>query len=126
MSIFTQCESTQGNGGAIFVSLDIIQFGGVFIEGYPDSLTKFSQCSASQLGGAFYLDLANGSEGSFNLSGASYQDTSTLNSNSAQYGKSLFINAQGDLKLAVPVGQGIKIGAGEDSYEYANLDNLMG
>ncbi|KAA6367732.1 MAG: hypothetical protein EZS28_036741, partial [Streblomastix strix] len=71
-------------------------------------------------GGAIYLQISDGGELLFDLSGVSYSGCD------AKYGKSLFINAQGDLKLAVPVGQGIKIGAGTNDYEYANLDNLMG
>ncbi|KAA6376622.1 MAG: hypothetical protein EZS28_027852 [Streblomastix strix] len=71
--------------------------------------------------GAIYLDVAAGKEQNFDLSGAGFSDD-----NFATHGKSLFINAQGDLRIAVPENQGVKIGAGLESYEEFNLDNLMG
>jgi hypothetical protein len=64
----------------------------LYIEGSGTTLTTFSQCTASPLGGAIYLELESGTEDYFNLSGASYSDD-----NNALYGKSLFVNAKGDL-----------------------------
>ncbi|KAA6353074.1 MAG: hypothetical protein EZS28_051399, partial [Streblomastix strix] len=112
-----------GNGGAIYAQIKSGTSGGLSITG--TTKTTFTSCQAlptdSGLGGAIYLDLASGTETKFDLTGASYST-----GNNALYGKSLFINAQGDLQVAVPLNQGSKIGAGLDSYEYANLDNLMG
>ncbi|KAA6353028.1 MAG: hypothetical protein EZS28_051445, partial [Streblomastix strix] len=56
---FSGCQSI-GSGGAIYATLnsDITDSGGIFIEG--TTLTTFSQCSASQLGGAIYLDISIG------------------------------------------------------------------
>ncbi|KAA6387625.1 MAG: hypothetical protein EZS28_016848 [Streblomastix strix] len=117
---FSGCQSI-GSGGAIFATLnsDITDSGGIFIEG--TTLTTFSQCSASQLGGAIYLDISIGAEDKFDLAGASY-----LTNNYAQYGNNLFINAKDSLRSAAPVNQGSKLGAREDSYEKLNLNNLMG
>jgi predicted outer membrane repeat protein len=69
---FTLCSSTNGNGGAIYASLSTITTGGLYIVGSGTTLTTFSQCTASQLGGAIYLELESGTEDYFNLSGASY------------------------------------------------------
>jgi hypothetical protein len=60
--------------------------GGLFIEG--TSKTTFSSCTATDIGGAIYLDLTSNTEGYFNFSGASYSSNTATNN-----GASLFINA---------------------------------
>ncbi|KAA6388461.1 MAG: hypothetical protein EZS28_016013, partial [Streblomastix strix] len=121
---FTNCQSTGGNGGAIYSILkDSITSGGIFIINATDSTqSTFSLCSASQLGGGIYIDIQTGGKSQYDLSGTSYSAN-----NFAPYGKNLFINAV-NLRSAVPVGDPtrIKIGAGLDSFEKANLINLMG
>ncbi|KAA6399461.1 MAG: hypothetical protein EZS28_005011, partial [Streblomastix strix] len=124
---FSGCQATAGNGGAIYAQIKSGTSGGLSITG--TTKTTFANCQAlptdSGLGGAIYLDLASGTETKFDLTGASYSIT-TNSLNNALYGKNLFIKAQGDLQVAVPLNQGSKIGAGLDSYEKANLQNLMG
>ncbi|KAA6394165.1 MAG: hypothetical protein EZS28_010311 [Streblomastix strix] len=102
------------NGGAIYAQIS----GGGKVS-IADSC-QFTSCSASQLGGAIYLNLASGTETQYDLTGASY-----LTGNNAQFGKSLFINAV-NLRSAVPIGDAsrIKIGAGNN--ENSQLTNLMG
>ncbi|KAA6364374.1 MAG: hypothetical protein EZS28_040099, partial [Streblomastix strix] len=119
---FTSCSSTAGSGGAIYSILsDSITLGGIFIQNTTESTQSiFSLCSASQLGGAIYLDLATRTETKYDLTGASYSTN-----NIAQFGKNLFINAI-NLRSAVPIGSQTKLGAGSDSYEKANLINLIG
>jgi hypothetical protein len=46
--------------------------GGIYIEG--TTKTTFSSCSATDIGGAIYLDLTSNTEGYFNFSGASYSE----------------------------------------------------
>jgi hypothetical protein len=55
------------------------------------------------------------------LNGVIYTPTTT-----DIFGKGLFINAKDDLQEAIPIGEGSKLGAREDSVEKADLKNLMG
>ncbi|KAA6376745.1 MAG: hypothetical protein EZS28_027728, partial [Streblomastix strix] len=117
-SLFTECQSF-GSGGAIYAILKNVTNGGIFIEG--TTKTAFGSCAASDKGGAIYLDIGIGSEDKFQFDGASYQ-----NDNDGLYGKSLFINAQGSLRNAVPVNQGSKLGTLSDSTEILQPEQIMG
>ncbi|KAA6360563.1 MAG: hypothetical protein EZS28_043910, partial [Streblomastix strix] len=110
------------------------QKGGV-IEGYLGSdngqitisSSTFTDCkvdSSTGCGGAIYLQISDGGELLFDLSGVSYSGCD------AKYGKSLFINAY-NLRTTVPIHTDTsltktKIGAESDEYEKADLNNLMG
>ncbi|KAA6396620.1 MAG: hypothetical protein EZS28_007856 [Streblomastix strix] len=122
-SQFTSCSVTGSNqsGGAININIKNSAEAKFEIIEYWEKKTTFSNCSSTDRGGAIYLDLAAGQEQNFDLRGARYADD-----NFATNGRSIFINAQGDLRIAVPENQGVKIGAGLESYEEFNLDNLMG
>ncbi|KAA6396621.1 MAG: hypothetical protein EZS28_007857, partial [Streblomastix strix] len=120
-STFTNCTTSSGYGGAIFIQIASGTQSKFEIISESNITTNFSKCSAQEKGGAIYLDLAIGKEQNFDLRGTSFADD-----NNATHGKSLFINAQGDLRIAVPENQGYKIAAWNDTYEEANLDNLMG
>ncbi|KAA6368424.1 MAG: hypothetical protein EZS28_036049, partial [Streblomastix strix] len=115
-SSFTGCQSV-GLGGAIYAILYIGTNGGIFIEG--TTLTTFSQCSASQLGGAIYLKISDNGQSKYDLSGASYLGCD------AQNGKSLFIDAY-DLTQVVPLGSQDKLGTLSDSTEILQPEQIMG
>ncbi|KAA6332832.1 MAG: hypothetical protein EZS28_053234, partial [Streblomastix strix] len=117
-SQFSGCQSV-GSGGAIYAILNSVNNGGIFIGG--TSKTSFSSCRSSDKGGCIYIDVGIGSEDKFKFDGASYSSD-----NEGIYGNNLFINAKGSLRSAVPINQGSKLGAGEDSYEKQNLNNLIG
>ncbi|KAA6382109.1 MAG: hypothetical protein EZS28_022364 [Streblomastix strix] len=122
--IFIGCKSLNGAGDAIMANSTDVNTYGLIIEG--SIKTTFSSCEASTLGGSIFLDLESGTEDKFNLGGADYsQNTNTLDTAGSQ-GNNLFINSHGQLKNAVPVGQGGKVGAKVYKYEKAHLQNLMG
>ncbi|KAA6378928.1 MAG: hypothetical protein EZS28_025545, partial [Streblomastix strix] len=63
---FDTCSSTNGNGGAIYaiISSSSTITSGVFISGTSSALkTTFTSCSASDSGGAIYLQVKNGGQG---------------------------------------------------------------
>ncbi|KAA6346642.1 MAG: hypothetical protein EZS28_052078, partial [Streblomastix strix] len=123
-SQFTSCSVSGSNqsGGAININIKNSAEAKFEIIEQWEKKTIFSNCSSTDRGGAIFLDLESQQGRNFDLRGARY----SYDNNATNGGRSIFINAQGDLRIAVPENQGVKIGAGLESYEEFNLDNLMG
>ncbi|KAA6353196.1 MAG: hypothetical protein EZS28_051277, partial [Streblomastix strix] len=114
---FTNIQKTNAGNGSVINGMLSSTSGIIQITG--SSTTSFTNCqvTSSGLGGAIYLDIQTGGESKYDFSKASYSID-----NSAQYGKSLFINAT-NLRTAVPLGDGsrIKLGALNPETDFYNL-----